>query len=386
MSTGTAPARSINWESDRLDPRAIAVALRSLWSDLHDQIGASSELRASTINLVVVTDGAESLGRIEESLFDHPGFSPSRVIMFELDQNEHSVPFSIDVSLRRLPGDRSRSNAHFELIRVAAPQSQAMSLASIASPLLLPELPGYLYWPGRTLIENPLFEELLEITDRLVIDSSRFTDPEANLRALSRLIATPRAPIVGDFAWQRLTPWRTLLAQFFDHPDALPELDQIEEVELIGRMAGINGQSGLTAALLMAGWLASSLDWRPPGPMVRAKDGWRVTLRTGSGATEREVVLRIRLKRQSRSAGRILSIMLRSDDNDPMPSLFRVERLSDEQIHTYSEFGGRPPITRGVPASVFSDSVLLGRELASLAHDSIYENALQAAVALMPEE
>jgi hypothetical protein len=261
-----------------------------------------------------------------------------------------------------------------------------VSLASIASPLLLPELPCYLYWPGTTLIESPLFVELIEICDRLVIDSSLFADPEANLRALNALIAQPRSPIVGDFAWQRLTPWRTLLAQFFDHPDALAELDQIEEVELVGRLAGKNGQSGLTANLLIAGWLASSLEWKPPGPMVRAKDGWRVTLRCGSGANEREVVLRIRLKRQTRTPGRVLSIMLRSDDNNPMPSLFRVERVSAEQIHTYSEFGGRRPMTRGVPAPVFTDSILLGRELASLTRDTIYESSLQRAVTLMPEE
>ena len=43
-------------------------------------------------------------------------------------------------------------------------------------------------------------------------------------------------------------------------------------------------------------------------------------------------------------------------------------------------------MTRGVPASVITDSTLLSRELASLGRDTIYESALLSAVALMPEE
>ena len=142
----------------------------------------------------------------------------------------------------------------------------------------------------------------------------------------------------------------------------------------------------MTAALLLAGWLASTLNWRAPGPMVRAKDGWRVTLRCGQGLEEREVVLRIRLKAQTKSPGRVLSVMLRSDEAAPQPALFRVERPSRELVQTYSEFGGMPPVSRSVPASVFDDSDLLSKELASLGRDTIFESALQSAVTLMPEE
>jgi hypothetical protein len=55
-------------------------------------------------------------------------------------------------------------------------------------------------------------------------------------------------------------------------------------------------------------------------------------------------------------------------------------------VQTYSEFGGHPPVTRGVPAGVFDDSDLLSKELASLGRDTIYESALRSAVTLMPEE
>jgi len=395
-NTAPAPiAYSASRETDRLDPRAIETSLRTLWTELAAQTAAATpagtpadltDLRTSTVNLVVVTDGAGAVSRLEEALLELEGFAPSRVLVLNLDAERPLGGFEVTTTLRELPTERGRMPIRFETVRVTACVEQEVSLASIASPLLLPELPTFLFWPGGTMVESPLFHELIPIADRLIIDSSLFVQAAANLREVGRLVANPRGPVVSDFAWRRLTPWRSLLAQFFDLPEALPELDRIEEVELIGRLAGQNGQSGMTAALLLAGWLAATLNWRAPGPLVRAKEGWRVTLRCGRGLEEREVVLRIRLKAQTKSPGRVLSIMLRSDDAAPEPALFRVERVSGEMVQTYSEFGGKPPVSRGVPASVFDDSDLLSKELASLGRDTIFESALRGAVTLMPEE
>jgi len=388
-------ACAASWETDRLDPRVIERSLRTLWGDLAARSSTATpgatvpdqtDLRTSTVNLIVVTDTATSVTRLEEALFALHTFAPSRVLVLNLDAARPAGGFQVDTALRELPTERGRMPIRFETVRVTACVEQEVSLASIASPLLLPELPTFLYWPGTTLVESPLFHELIPIADRLMIDSSLFLHGGVNLREIGRLIGNPRGPVVSDFAWRRLTPWRSLLAQFFNLPEALPELERIEEVELIGRLAGKNGQSGMTATLLLAGWLASTLNWRAPGPMVQAKQGWRVTLRCGSGLAEREVVLRTRLKAQTKSPGRVLSVMLRSDEAAPQPALFRVERVSQEMVRTYSEFGGKPPVSRGVPASVFDDSDLLSKELASLGRDTVYESALQCAVTLMPEE
>ncbi len=189
---------------------------------------------------------------------------------------------------------------------------------------------------------------------------------------------------MSDFAWRRLTPWRSLLAQFFDHPDTLPALDRIEEIELVSRAADGNGPSGETGSLLLAGWLASSLDWRIPGPLVRTSDGWRVTLRGGVGPEEREILLRLRHRTQVQMRGRILSVTLRAEGN-AAPSIFSIERLSEGFVRTHSEPEGAMPTTRSVPAAVFTNENLLSQELASLGRDTNYENALRFAVRLMPE-
>jgi len=181
-----------------------------------------------------------------------------------------------------------------------------------------------------------------------------------------------------------LNPWRSLLAQFFDHPDTLPALDRIEEIELVSRAADGDGPSGETGSLLLAGWLASSLDWRIPGPLVRTSDGWRVTLRAGTGSGEREILLRLRHRTQVQMRGRILSVTLRAE-GDTAPSIFSIERLSEGFVRTHSEPEGAMPTTRSVPAAVFTNEDLLSQELASLGRDTNYENALRFAVRLIPE-
>ena len=75
---------------------------------------------------------------------------------------------------------------------------------------------------------------------------------------------------VSDLSWTRLTPWRRLIAQFFDSPSLQPYLDRLTAVD-IEHDAGSAAQ-----ALLLAGWLAARLGWRP-----EAKDERRPT---GCGA------------------------------------------------------------------------------------------------------
>lgn len=382
-------AISTRWKSDTLDPRAIERELRALWETRAVQSSSGpvdlSELRTSTVNLIAVADTSTSATRLEQAIVQLHEFAPARALVLNITPASKKQDFDVEITIRELQSERGRTSSRFEVVRVTAEDNQVTSLASIASPLLLPELPTFLFWPGSSLVESPLFAELTAISDRLIIDSAALENPGPNFRELARIIGSPRAPVVSDFAWRRLTPWRSLLAQFFDNPDALPELDVLDEVELVGKIAGKDGQSGISASLLLAGWLASSLNWRTPGSMVKTRDGWRVTLRSGIAPDEREILLRLRQKALARYPGRILSVAMRAEGVGS-PSTFSVERVSENMVQTYSEFGGFSPVTRGVPASVFADEDLLSKELASLARDSIYESALRFAVSLMPEE
>jgi len=122
-----------------------------------------------------------------------------------------------------------------EVVELRLRGNRAEAPASIVVPLLLPDLPVFLRWRGRPDFRSPVFEQLVEVVDRLVVDSAEWPDlPEAyrELGALFDRVA------VSDIAWRRTLPWRRALAEAW--PD-LPE-----------RVTGPPAET-----LLVAGWLSS---------------------------------------------------------------------------------------------------------------------------------
>lgn len=113
--------------------------------------------------------------------------------------------------------------------------NRAEAPASIVLPLLLPDLPVFLRWRGRPDFASPAFEQLVEVVDRLVVDTSEWPDVPGAYGGLAELFDRVA---ISDIAWRRTQPWRESLAQ------AWPELPD--------RLAGPTAE-----AALVAGWLRS---------------------------------------------------------------------------------------------------------------------------------
>ena len=97
--------------------------------------------------------------------------------------------------------------------------SRAQAPASIVLPLLLPDLPVFLRWRGRPEFASPVFEQLVEVVDRLVVDSSEWEDVPGAYRELTEVFDRVA---VSDIAWRRTLPWRRALARAWpDLPDRL---------------------------------------------------------------------------------------------------------------------------------------------------------------------
>jgi hypothetical protein len=141
---------------------------------------------------------------------------PSRtLLLFPQPEAGGTLAARVSLECHELPGlERHLCNEVVEL-RLQGSRSQAP--ASLAVPLLLPDLPVFLRWRGRPDFGSPVFAQLVEIVDRLVVDSSEWPDvPDAygELSAFFDRVA------VSDIAWRRTLPWRRALAQAW--PD-LPE-------------------------------------------------------------------------------------------------------------------------------------------------------------------
>ena len=112
-------------------------------------------------------------------------------------------------------------------------------------PLLITGLPVFCRWRGRPPFGEPELAELVELADRLVVDSREWDDPAADYPRLAELFDDVA---VSDIAWRRTLPWRVELAR--DWPE-------------IGELRRAHGREARRAdAHLLAGWLRSRLEPR----------------------------------------------------------------------------------------------------------------------------
>jgi glucose-6-phosphate dehydrogenase assembly protein OpcA len=125
-----------------------------------------------------------------------------------------------------------------EVIELRLRGNRVQAPASIVLPLLISDLPVFCRWRGEPLFGEAPWEQLIDVADRVVVDSSEWDD----LR-YDDLLATFDRTAISDITWARLREWRLELAGRW------PEIRE-QEIRISGPPA---------AATLLHGWLATRL-------------------------------------------------------------------------------------------------------------------------------
>jgi glucose-6-phosphate dehydrogenase assembly protein OpcA len=408
---------SREWRSPVVDAAKVNRELNELWAEL-GQVAVPAEIapggdglstsspaardmdapdvpspaivsRAATLNLVAVADSEDGAERVRRAVIGLPDFQPSRVIVLVAQSKaseQATGDLLIRVALLEQPPEKHRPAIRFECITVEADRTLAGDLASVVSPLLIAELGDFLWWPGDGVSRSAVFRNLAGVMDRVIVDTSSLSKVSRGMAALHALAGERnKCPFVSDFAWTRLTPWRQLIAQFFDPPIIRQCLETIEDVEIVYPSPDDNGVSGLSAALLFASWLANALNWELDGPSERARSGYRAVLRSGGFDSQpRQIVLRLRPDHNPIFGRALGAVTLTSRGH--APGSFSVERTTWTEMTTTSSITGEPHVGRMVHAVPATDSDLLAEEMHVFEPNPIYEQALALAVRLLPED
>lgn len=402
--TVSGPVLAMSFQTDVLDTGAIHDKLTQLWADLggpphggnapgemvaETSAGGGGVMRANTLNLLAVARTEKDARLITDAVARLRDFLPSRTIILltqgQEDENARGRGFDVRLELKEQYGDGSGRTPHFETITIEAGTVDVDSLSSLVSPLLVAELPDILWWPGGDFSANPLFVDLQRIVDRIIVDSAQLGRDAAGVASLRDLIDTDEAnaPIVGDFTWLRLAPWRQLIAQFFDPPDVQESLQSIEELSISYADTRSDGSSGFASALLSVGWLASRLGWEILDPLERRKaGGWSAPLRATSGGRGREISLRLTPDKSPHARFSLRNVQIVAGGD--APGTFVIERSDEDDLITTSETRTIPRVSRMVYARRPTNEQMLGEELHRFGHDSIFEEALAFATKLLP--
>jgi len=129
-----------------------------------------------------------------------------------------------------------------ETIRIRLCGNRASVPASIVQPLLLPDLPVFLRWRGLPLFGERPFEELVDVVDRLIVDTTEWPGLPAPYERLDGIFDRV---MVSDIAWARTSRWRPQLASLW------PGIADVSRIKVTGTEA---------QAHLLAGWLRSRLE------------------------------------------------------------------------------------------------------------------------------
>jgi glucose-6-phosphate dehydrogenase assembly protein OpcA len=405
--SGHAIARSIpgaSWQARVQDVAEITARLNLLWKRYGEARDAQTSspngqgsdapwpmvtARAATLNLIAATRSRPAADRVRQTIASLSDIYPSRatVLIADPGQDTGTAPgMDVSVDLLEQPPARGRPAIVFECVTVDISTENERQLASIASPLLVPDLPDFLWWAADTADGGSLFSELVGISDRLIVDSAASHYAASTLQTLHRFACKHAEHVaLSDFAWRRLSPWRRLTTQFFDVPAALPVLDLIDEATVTYANSPSHA-SGFTSALLYAGWLGSRLNWRTPGELLPVRGDpnvWRATLRAGAAGRQREVTLTLRPTAKLLAASTLLDVRLAADDGKA--GFFAIERLDADEISTTSDSPEMPNMVRTVFAPLPDEAELLGEELRHFGRDPVFEAALAFATDMAPE-
>jgi len=383
--------------SSSVDVDAIERELDRLWkaaAEAHEtERPHDAVMRACSANLIVITSapdsgGASTFPDAAEVAAEVVTRHPCRVLVVDVLAQSLDPPLQASISARcQMPEQGKRICC--EQIHLQADASAEEDLPGVILPLLIPGLPVYLWWIGDGAFEIVRYHQLIESVDCFLFDSALSDDPRVQTARLLEAIPRRRESLsFRDLNWARLTPWRQMVAQFFDARDALAYLPLLESVDI--EVVPSRPRRFHQAALL-AGWIMGQLNLEPesvvdtkrgvmietrgersvqfeigvrPGPPRNALDHW--AHREGEAPAEPLSVGVLSVSLSTRGDGRGASFSVCGGD-DEESALTREKTLESDMVE------------RRVRHRHRTVARLVGDELAFAGRDLVFEKALAKA-------
>jgi glucose-6-phosphate dehydrogenase assembly protein OpcA len=350
--------------------------LSELWrSAAEDPETDHPVMRACVLTLLVYVEneraGHEALEMVSQIIAQNP----CRAIIMIAEENQQPEGLTSGISAQcHLPASGARQVC-CEQIFVRARGEAVKGLDNIVVPLVIPELPVYLWWKTGRFAPPAFLDPILRITNRVLVDSGRFEEPEPDLAMLARQVGRFKGTeelAFSDLNWARLTPCRELIAQCFDSAETSSCLDDLAEVRLEWEQGQGAYDDRWAQALLLTAWLASRLGWQPAAPLP---PGTRRSQTLEFQKGEKQIRVECRAGKAGSGHPAPFSVILKTSDK-PAAQFSIIQSKQEGRARTRAEIPGRLPRERTVRLHAMDQVGLVNEELKFPGHDRIYEEAL----------
>jgi glucose-6-phosphate dehydrogenase assembly protein OpcA len=362
-----------------IDAARLERELSAMWAEVSggDGDGSAGVVRACALNLIVYAEVPEERAEVDALLDEVIEHHPCRALVLVADRAKPEAGLEAYISTRCQLSPRGAKRICGEQITVEAAGAAVETAWTAVAPLLVPDVPVFLWWKDIPHYDDRVFERLSALADRVVIDSASFDHPHFDLIRLSEILEGGRLRL-SDINWGRLTSWRSVVAGFWDVADYRPSLARIERVAVGYDPPDRSPREIAPKALLAVGWLAACLGWEPePGGEPGADGRSRFRLRDGERAVEVELLA------GADAAGRdgmITSLTFHTSAGDE----FHVElRAGESRLETWARVGGGHTVGRVLGFEARTEGLRLSAELDILSRDALYERAVGCAARLL---
>jgi glucose-6-phosphate dehydrogenase assembly protein OpcA len=223
-----------DWHGDDVTIADIERQLARLRGELAGE-GSQPQQRTSVMTHVAWVP-PEWLDQAERTLAGLAERHPSRTVLL-VPRPDEVDGVDADLSVRCVPvADQSVCG---EVIELHLRGGLSSAPASLVLPLAISDLPVFLRWRGEPDFGASQWRQLVDVADRVIVDSSEWSD-----LAYAELAVSFGETAVSDIAWARTTPWRVELARYW------PGIRE-QEIRIRGPRA---------EAALLRGWLNDRLD------------------------------------------------------------------------------------------------------------------------------
>lgn len=407
-NTANGPGIRLPWAGKIVRIDEVEQRLASLWSMSHDNLrtGANVNVRTSVLNLIICTPDIETASRANKVLRELASSHLARVTILILDRSAENSAMTAWVTLRCFSMISDLMRHCFEQTTMVASGSAIRAASNMLQPILKPELPVYLWWLGDPPdSSDPTFQNLVDLSSRIIFDSTTFFQPEEDIRTLAELCdAAPRSAL-SDLNWGRITPWRQLISQFFDVAEYRPYLAGIHSIEIEHAVAPLAQQvqtvegdvsPNPSRALLLSSWLKDRLGWSMAEDTSKNHQHtatgyyhWEMVRQAPSRGTRQlgstrsragaNATITIRPKPDTEVRPGSLSLVRLTSTLDNRQAVFTIGRENEpDHVYTSVEIGSDVRQRRVVSIPISQrEFELLHEELEITSHDFIFEQTIK---------
>ncbi|MDA7881832.1 glucose-6-phosphate dehydrogenase assembly protein OpcA [Akkermansiaceae bacterium] len=233
--------------------RAVEVAaidgeLKKLWE------ADDASTNASLMNFLIYTEDPSQLTANSEAILSLTQEHACRAVLIAMDRKapEVSLEAYITAHCHLAHGKKSICSEQISFLL------KGKSLGRLRNTVfahLNSDLPLVFWWQNEL---SDLFEErLYRLVDRLIFDSSTWSDPVAGFdRIVAAREDTGNSMITQDLSWTRSYNYRLAVAGLFDDPVAKKSFPEINKVKIVAQ------KEQRTAALLLLAWVVELAGWK----------------------------------------------------------------------------------------------------------------------------